>query len=124
MASSSSPIITGALTTLGLVVIGSLLTSLLLHFSQMSELTLPYFTYSINGLSLLIGGYIAGRRGGQKGWYFGGLTGVAYFILVFLIGFLAFDVAPQLSVLLFLVIAFVVGALGGVLGVNLSQSTK
>ena len=124
IAESSSPIITGTITTMGLVLIGSLLTSLLLHFSNLNEMNLPYFTYSINGLSLLIGGWIAGRKGGRKGWYFGGLTGIAYFILILLIGFLAFEVTPQLNALLYLAISFIVGALGGVFGVNMSSGGK
>jgi len=124
IAASSSPIITGTITTMGLVLIGSVLTSLLLYFSNVSEMSLPYFTYCINGLSLLIGGWIAGKKGGRKGWYFGGLTGIAYFVLVMLIGFLAFDVSPGLNSLLYLAFAFILGALGGVFGVNMSSNMK
>lgn len=124
VAQSSSPIVIGALTTLGLVFIGSFICALTLHFSQWNENNLSYFTYAINGCGLLIGGFMAGRKGGQKGWYFGGLSGVAYFIVVFLIGFLAIDLAPRLSALLFLVGSFLIGALGGVLGVNFSPQNK
>ncbi|RXT15492.1 TIGR04086 family membrane protein [Ammoniphilus sp. CFH 90114] len=121
MAASSSPILTGTLTTLGLVLVGSLITSLLLHFSSLSEFSLSYFTYTVNGISLLIGGLIAGKQGGHKGWYFGGLTGMVYFVLLVLIGFLAFDMTPHLSALLYLAIAFLVGAVGGIFGVNLAN---
>lgn len=120
IATSSSPIITGTAITIGLVVIGSLFTSLLLQFSSVSEMSLPYFTYAINGLSLLFGGWMAGKKGGQKGWYFGGLTGISYFVLIILIGFLAFDVTPQFNALLYLVGAFLLSALGGIFGVNMS----
>lgn len=121
---SSSPIITGTLITMALVLIGSLITSLLLQFSNVSEMSLPYFTYGINGLSLLIGGWMAGKKGGRKGWYFGGLTGIAYFLFVLLIGFLALDITPQLTALLYLTISFIIGALGGIFGVNMSSSSK
>ncbi|WP_368666300.1 TIGR04086 family membrane protein [Ammoniphilus sp. CFH 90114] len=121
IAASSSPILTGTLTTLGLVLVGSLITSLLLHFSSLSEFSLSYFTYTVNGISLLIGGLIAGKQGGHKGWYFGGLTGMVYFVLLVLIGFLAFDMTPHLSALLYLAIAFLVGAVGGIFGVNLAN---
>jgi len=121
IAASSSPIVTGMLATVGLVLIGSILTSLMLHFSSMSEFSLSYFTYTVNGVSLLIGGLIAGKKGGHRGWYFGGLTGIAYFALLVLIGFLAFDVTPHLNALLYLAFAFMVGAVGGVFGVNLSN---
>lgn len=120
LATSSSPIITGTLTTIALVLVGSLFTSVLLQFSSISEMSLPYFTYTVNAISILAGGWIAGKKGGQKGWYFGGLTGIAYFALIVLIGFLAFDVTPQLNASLYLAIAFLVGALGGVVGVNMA----
>jgi len=118
---SSSPIITGIITTLCLVLAGSLVTSLFLQFSSISENSMPYFTYTVNGISLLVGGYLAGKKGGQKGWYFGGLTGVTYFLVIVLIGFLAFDVAPMLNSLIYLAFSFVVGAIGGIVGVNMAK---
>ncbi|MEW9667242.1 TIGR04086 family membrane protein [Ammoniphilus sp. 3BR4] len=121
IATSSSPIIIGMLTTVGLVLVGSLITSLMLQFSNLSEFSLSYFTYTVNGLSLLIGGLIAGKKGGHKGWYFGGLTGLAYFVFIVLVGFLALDVTPQLSALFYLAFAFLVGAVGGIFGVNLGN---
>ncbi|MBP1930438.1 TIGR04086 family membrane protein [Ammoniphilus resinae] len=118
---SSSPIITGIITTLCLVLAGSLITSLFLQFSSISENSMPYFTYTVNGISLLVGGFWAGKKGGQKGWYFGGLTGATYFLVIVLIGYLAFDVAPMLNSLIYLAFSFVVGATGGIVGVNMAK---
>jgi len=116
--STSTSVITGLVSTFGLVLIGSLLTALLLAFTSLRESTLPYFTYTINVISLLIGGFITGRRCGGKGWYYGGLTGAAYFLLVLLVGFLGFDAPMQFSTLFYLFGAFILAALGGVIGVN------
>lgn len=121
MVSASSPVFTGTLTTLCFVIAGALFTSLLLQFTSISESSMPYFTYSVNGISLLIGGLLAGKKGGHKGWYYGGLTGIAYFIIIAIIGFLAFDVSPGLQALYYLVFAFFLGAFGGIFGVNLSN---
>jgi putative membrane protein (TIGR04086 family) len=115
---SSSPILTGIVATLTLMLVGSVVTSLFLQFSSFSEASMPVATYVVNGLSLFIGGLLAGRRGGQKGWYFGGLTGLSYFILLVLIGFLAFDVVPKINSLIYLAFSFLVGAFGGIFGVN------
>ncbi len=118
MRSTSTSVITGLVSTFGLVLIGSLITALLLAFTSLREGTLPYFTYTINVISLLVGGFITGRRCGGKGWYYGGLTGAAYFLLVLLVGFLGFDAPMQFSSLFYLLGAFIVAAAGGVIGVN------
>jgi len=118
MRSNSASIVTGLLFTFGLVLAGSLVTALLLSFTDMRESSLPYFTYIINVLGLLIGGFVTGRRCGAKGWYYGGLTGLAYFSLILLIGFLGFDAPMELATLLYLAGAFTISAMGGVLGVN------
>lgn len=118
MRSTSASVFTGLLYTFGLVLIGSLFTAMLISFTNMRESTLPYFTYAINVASLLLGGFITGRRCGGKGWYYGGLTGLAYFLLVILIGFLGFDMPMKLVTLVYLAVAFLVSAVGGVFGVN------
>ncbi|MBR8660624.1 putative membrane protein (TIGR04086 family) [Brevibacillus aydinogluensis] len=118
MRSATTSVFTGLLYTLGLVLTGALLAALLLSFTNIRESTLPYFTYTINALGLLLGGYVTGRRCGGKGWYYGGLTGLSYFLLVLLIGFLGFDAAMQWSTLLYLLGAFVTAAVGGIFGVN------
>ncbi|UFJ59992.1 TIGR04086 family membrane protein [Brevibacillus sedimenti] len=118
MRSATTSVFTGLLYTLGLVLTGALLAALLLSFTNIRESTLPYFTYTINALGLLLGGYVTGRRCGGKGWYYGGLTGLSYFLLVLLIGFLGFDATMQWSTLLYLLGAFVTAAVGGIFGVN------
>jgi putative membrane protein (TIGR04086 family) len=115
---TSTSVFTGLLYTLALVLIGALITALLLSFTNIREGSLPYFTYAINIIGLLLGGFITGRRCGAKGWYYGGLTGLSYFLLVLLIGYLGFDVPMQLLTLLYLLGAFFISAIGGIFGVN------
>jgi len=118
--SATTSVFAGLLYTLALVLGGALLTAFLLSFTDIRESSLPYFTYAINVIGLLLGGFVAGRRCGNKGWYYGGMTGLCYFLLVLLIGFLGFDVPMQLVTLLYLLGAFVIGAVGGIFGVNAS----
>lgn len=120
MRSSSASVITGLLYTAGLVLLGALFTTLLLSFTNIRESSLPYFTYFINAIGLFVGGIVTGRNSGEKGWYYGGLTGLIYFLLIMLIGFLGFDAPFTWTTLLFMVGAFVVSAIGGIIGVNLS----
>lgn len=122
MRSASTSVLAGLLYTLGLVLAGALLAALLLHFTSMRESSLPYFTYVINAIGLLVGGFATGRRAGEKGWYYGGMTGLAYFLFVLLVGFLGFDAPLGWRTLLFLLGAFVIAGIGGIFGVNSANS--
>lgn len=124
MRSASTSVLTGLLYTLGLVLIGALLAALLLSFTTMRESSLPYFTYVINVIGLLTGGFVTGRRCGGKGWYYGGVTGLTYFLFVLLIGFLGFDAPMQWATFLYLMGAFAIAGLGGILGVNSANAGK
>lgn len=124
MRSASTSVFAGLLYTLGLVLVGALIVALLLSFTSIRESSLPYFTYVINTIGLLVGGYVTGRRCGGKGWYYGGLTGLFYFLLVLLIGFLGFDAPMQWGSLLYLIGAFVMASIGGIFGVNASSSSR
>lgn len=124
MRSASTSVFAGLLYTLGLVLVGALIVALLLSFTSIRESSLPYFTYVINTIGLLVGGYVTGRRCGGKGWYYGGLTGLFYFLLVLLIGFLGFDAPMQWGTLLYLIGAFVMASIGGIFGVNASSSSR
>ncbi|MCS1350680.1 TIGR04086 family membrane protein [Mechercharimyces sp. CAU 1602] len=114
----SSPYLYGIGIVWACVLIGSMIASLLLAFTNMTETALPYFTYGINGVSLLAGGWIAGRKSDQKGWLAGGGIGLSYGLLILLIGFLAFDADMILHPLLFLCAVTGISSIGGILGVN------
>ncbi|MEW9032272.1 MAG: TIGR04086 family membrane protein [Planifilum fimeticola] len=115
---TGSPLLFGLVAVWGVVLIGSLLAAFLLRYASVDEGYLPYFTFGINGVALLGGGWISGRRAGEKGWLYGGSVGCLYALIVILIGFLAFDAAMQIHPLAFAAGAFALGALGGIFGVN------
>jgi putative membrane protein (TIGR04086 family) len=121
--SASTSVLTGLLYTLGLVLTGALLATLLLSFTSMRESSLPYFTYVINIIGLVAGGFVTGRRRGEKGWYYGGLTGLCYFLFVLLIGFLGFEAPMHWETLLYFLGAFAIAGLGGIFGVNSANSS-
>ncbi|MET3290366.1 TIGR04086 family membrane protein [Brevibacillus fluminis] len=118
MRSTSTSVMTGLIFTFALVLTGSLLTAVLLSFTSLRESSLPYFTYVINVLGLLVGGFITGRKCGGRGWYYGGITGLFYFLFVILIGYLGLDTPLSLKTLFYLIGAFMLSAVGGMFGVN------
>lgn len=114
-----SPLLAGLLTAWSLIIVGSLLTAFVLNVTKVQEQNFNYFSYTINIFALLAGGWIAGRRSGRRGWYYGALTGLLYAVIVFLIGLLAFDNALDWTGLLYFTSAVVIAALGGMVGVNM-----
>ena len=119
----SNPILSGLYHSFVWMFIGALVLSFFLWMSDLREQELSTYTYVVHGLSLLIGGFIAGKRSGEKGWYYGGLTGIVYGLLVLLIGFLALDASFNWKDSLQLLIAFLLSALGGIFGVNTQRSS-
>ena len=87
----SNPILSGLCQAFVWMFIGAFILSLFLWMSGMREQDLSLYTYVVHGLSLLVGGFVAGKSSGEKGWYYGGITGIVYGLLVLLIGFLALD---------------------------------
>jgi putative membrane protein (TIGR04086 family) len=113
-----SPFIAGLAYILLIVFIGTLITSGLLSMSGVRESSLPYFAYPLHVFALLIGGWIAGRRAKEKGWYYGGMSGSIYAVLLLLISFLGFDKSLGLESVMILLVSFASSALGGMIGVN------
>lgn len=118
----SSPILSGLIFSLVIMLVGVLVVSLLLTLTGIGEESLPMFVYIIHGAALLIGGFITGRKRGTKGWYYGGLLGILYWLLIMLVGFLSMNAAFGMDVLITAGVCFVTGAIGGILGVNTNSS--
>ncbi|WCK53614.1 TIGR04086 family membrane protein [Aneurinibacillus sp. Ricciae_BoGa-3] len=115
------PILSGIMYAVCIVVAGSILTSLILAFSSVKESSLPTFVYTFNILALFSGGFTSGKRAGEKGWYYGGMTGLLYYLCIVLFSFLGYNAAFGLHNLYYAALAFAIAALGGIIGVNLSH---
>ncbi|WP_010270738.1 TIGR04086 family membrane protein [Paenibacillus senegalensis] len=119
--SIQSPILAGLFYAFIVMSIAAVITSLILLLTSQNEDALSAYAYLIHSLSLLLGGWIAGKKAEEKGWYYGGLFGLIYSVIVFVIGFLGFDKGLDWNMLAFVVAAFFLGALGGVVGVNMKK---
>lgn len=115
---SVAPLISGLVWSLAVMLLSTMLLSLLLAVTGLKEESLPVYVYFIHGVSVFVGGFVAAKRSGHKGWYRGGLLGTVYGSVVSLISWLGFDQSWSLSTLMFLAICFATGALGGMLGIN------
>jgi putative membrane protein (TIGR04086 family) len=114
----ASPLFSGMLYAFITMAIASLIFSLFLTFTNQSEDSLRFFVYLIHALSIFIGAFTCGKRMNTKGWYHGGILGLAYCLIIILIGFLSFDHGISLQTLFTIIAAYLLGAFGGILGVN------
>lgn len=118
---SSHPAFSGLIYAFIITLAFVLIYSFLLYFTSLSDSHLSRLTYIITAISLSSGGFVSGRRAGEKGWYYGGLTGITYGLILAAIAFLAFDASFNLNGLALIVLTFLFGSLGGIFGVNTSK---
>ncbi|WP_138495681.1 TIGR04086 family membrane protein [Paenibacillus pinistramenti] len=104
------------------MMLGALILSLLLRWTNLQEDNLSPLTYVIHGLSVFAGSFISGKRSDRKGWYQGALTGTLYSIVLNIISFLALDATIGGHDLLYLIPAFIIGAAGGIFGKNAKKN--
>lgn len=117
----SSSLLNGLLYSFITLIILVLIISLLLAGTNLKEQSLPLLIYFIHGISLLVGGFVVGKRKSSKGWYHGGFLGLIYWVIVILVGFLGLDASFSMSTLMMALICFLSGAFGGIAGVNVKN---
>ncbi|WP_159881186.1 TIGR04086 family membrane protein [Paenibacillus puerhi] len=116
-----SPLLSGLTYSAAVALIGTLLASLLMLGTGLSENSWLSVTLLIHGLALLVGGFVTGKRCESRGWYHGGLLGVAYTFIVWLIGFLAYDSSFTRELWMIAGLTLAAGAFGGMIGVNVKR---
>ncbi|MFB4330920.1 MULTISPECIES: TIGR04086 family membrane protein [Paenibacillus] len=117
----TNPILSGLLYSYFWMFLGALALSLLLWGSGLAEDDLSFYTFLVHAVAAFIGGCVSGKRAGNKGWYYGCLTGLVYGITLLAIGFLALDSSLSLGDLTLIATVFAAGAIGGMFGVNLKK---
>jgi len=115
-------IIRGFTWALLISVILSLIITLLLYFTSVSETLLPSFATLIFFISILLGSTISARHAGNRGLIHGLIVGLLYLTFSLILSLLIST--DPFSWLLFakkITYTFIGGALGGVVGIGLSN---
>lgn len=113
-----APVLQGLIYAFTVAIVAVVLAAMIVTWTSMPEAKLPVVTYGINLISVLTGSFMAARRAGEKGWYYGGLTGLFYTISVTILGLLLVSASFTLHNLFQIALLSVIGSLGGVIGVN------
>lgn len=104
--------------------LSSLVFSLLLKFTSLSEQSLSWTITIISFICLFIGGFVSGGKGKEKGWLLGGLTGILYTLFNFLYQYLGFDALFSNTQMIYYACFIGTSILGGVIGVNVAGGNK
>ncbi|MRX71394.1 TIGR04086 family membrane protein [Bacillus lacus] len=117
-------ILYGLVTIFLIAVLTSLIFSLLLRFTGLSEESVSWMILAISFLAVFAGGFVSGGKGKQKGWLAGAATALIYTGIVLLFQFLGYGKLFTLEQTLYHGAFLVVCALGGMFGVNLAGDKK
>lgn len=117
----SHPIIIGLLYTVIILIIVCLVLALALYFTSLSESNIFIISLIATSISIIIGGFVSGKKAGTKGWLYGGFVGLIYGIIIIIIIFLAYDKHIDIRQVVFVLLNFLLGAFGGIFGVNLKK---
>ncbi|KQL38095.1 hypothetical protein AN960_14145 [Bacillus sp. FJAT-25509] len=112
----------GFLTILLLVLSISLILSLLLKLTSLTEASVTTTTLILSFIVMLIGGFVTGAKGKEKGWILGLLTSGAYSIFVFFVQFLGYDRTFSQEQIMYHGIFLGVCMLGSIFGVNAASN--
>ncbi|MEN9405750.1 MAG: hypothetical protein RLZ12_34 [Bacillota bacterium] len=114
----ASPTISGQIAIWLTTLITAMLTAFMMRINLLSSLYLPTCSYVINLLSLALGGFVAGRKAKERGWYYGLMQGAIYSSAIFIVSFLSNDQGLTPYFLGNGAILCLLSTVTGVLGVN------
>lgn len=115
-----SAILYGTTTIFVFAAIFSLIFSLILRFTSLTESSLSYLILVLSFISIFIGGVISGGKGKKQGMILGGGTGLLYTLIIFLFQYLGHDAMFTTREYIQSLCYIVTSMMGGILGVNLS----
>ncbi|MGQ4665765.1 TIGR04086 family membrane protein [Metabacillus halosaccharovorans] len=115
-------ILFGLITIFVMALVTSLIFSLLLKFTSLTESSITWLILGLSILALFIGGFVAGGNGKEKGWLIGGITAILFSLIILLFKFLGHGEIFSVQELMYHGGFLLIAMLGGIFGVNLSSS--
>ncbi|WP_095995530.1 TIGR04086 family membrane protein [Salipaludibacillus agaradhaerens] len=113
-----SSVLYGVLMIFVLVIVTSFLGSLILRYTNTTEESFFWVLLIFSFIALFLGGFLAGGKSGEKGWFAGALTALMYSCVTFLTQFLSFNEGFDLQQIIIHSGYLITAIFGGMLGVN------
>lgn len=113
-------IIKGSLVAIAITIIGLLIFSLILTYTNVKESAQMPTVITIMAISIIVGSIISTRKVSKKGLLNGGLVGLIYILVIYLLSSIfVTNFSMNTHTLITIIVAIIAGTLGGVIGVNL-----
>ncbi|MBE3552087.1 MAG: TIGR04086 family membrane protein [Kyrpidia tusciae] len=118
---SAVAVLYGLIVSLCTALMGILIVASAVSWTPLSERSLPYLTFTIHVLAVVAGALWAARMAGERGWYYGTITGLGYALTVTILALTSAEVTWSPAAFIQGVLLVVIGTFGGVIGVNLKR---
>ena len=112
-------ILKGLFISFCITLIGILIFSIVLTYSNISETTVPIVIIAISFVSILIGSTISTRKISKNGMVNGGIIGGIYLIMIYSISsIISGNFALNMYSIIMIILGILAGLIGGILGIN------
>lgn len=112
-------ILKGLFISFCITLIGILIFSIVLTYSNISETTVPIVIIAISFVSILIGSTISTRKISKNGMVNGGIIGGIYIIMIYSISsIISGNFALNMYSIIMIILGILAGLIGGILGIN------
>lgn len=119
---SRFPILRGSFVAFLLASIGTVIVFLLAQYGNLSDHDITIAAYVIHCFAVLFGAMSASKVANERGWFYGGLTGLLYALCMVAIGLFVYNTFTIDASGLFRVLLMgVIGAFGGIIGLSLRR---
>lgn len=118
------PVLVGGIFGLASILVLLVITALILSTGIFSLELCSLFASFCVAIGSFLGGMIAAKKTGKKGFAAGGLTGLVLLIIFSLISLIAFKTTPTGATLVRSIIFLLGGIIGGILGVGSEGKRK
>lgn len=116
------PVLYGVVVALIWAIAGAVVVAFWAHFGNLSNGELTVAAYVVHCLSVVFGALGASRAATERGWYYGGITGLVYAVLMVATSLLVYNAFSFDAMGLFRVLLMtLIGAFGGIIGVGLQR---
>lgn len=113
------PVVYGTILALIWAICATVIVFLWSNYGSITAGQLSVAAYIIHCTAAFFGGFKAARSASEKGWYYGGLTGLMYAIFMILIGLTVYNTFSMDAGGGFrTVLMILVGAFAGIIGLN------
>lgn len=114
-------VLSGIVFILAFMLCASIILTVIIKYTQMTEITFGYITFAIGILAYFIGGIVTGLKARKNGLLLGLFTGTSFSALTFLIQYLGYDNSFSTSQLIYHCTYVLVAIFGSIISVNITS---